>query len=311
MQYYWKCAECDESNRYPEMSFCESCGAPITKAEQQRVLRLIQRDKEAQQEKKAPQEKTLRDERVPRDEKEPQKELSAETGRKGKNYRIARLLMYLLNGMAALSFIVLRLLRMGFDTEELKDSVFYDSFYFLIFEKNILLLLSTVLNLTVILLVGARYVKALTKKDGTLSVSAEKGNLLSLCYKSGIWLCVMDWIYWQSERDDLCMNFNPNGDITIWHIYEQIFHGYGGPIREWRYDLGDTLGYYMMWVGIAMGVLFFIGVVINHRRKGGKISLKGFFEKESVLMEKEPAGAMVYLVGKSAAICLWLWVVII
>lgn len=305
MQYYWKCAECDESNRYPEMSFCESCGAPITNAEQQRVLRLIQRDKEARQEKKAQQEK-----KVPRDEKEPRKELSAETGTKGKNYRIARLLLFILNGTAALSFIVLRLLRLGFDTSELNVSVFYDSFYFLIFEKNILLLLSTALNLTVILLVGARYVKALTKKDGALSVSVEKGTLLSLCSKSGIWLCVMDWIYWQRERD-LCMNFNPKGDITIWHIYEPIFHGYGGSVRDRTYDLGDTLGYYMMCVGIAMGVLFFVGAVINYRRKGGKISLKGFFEKESVLMEKEPAGAMVYLVGKSAAICLWLWVVII
>lgn len=303
MQYYWKCTECDESNRFPEMNFCESCGAPITNAEQQRVLLLIQRDKEAQRDKEIRREKE-----IPQNKEDPKKERSAVAGTKEKRYRIARRLLFILNGTAALSFIVRQFLQLG---EGVNGTVFYDAFYFLIFEKNILLVLSTVLNLTVLFLVGARYVKALAKKDGDLSVSAEQGSFLSLCSKSGIWLCVMDWIYWQNDRDDLCRNFDPKGDFTIWHIYEQLFHRYSGPVRDRTYDLGDTLGYYMMCVGIAMGVLFFIGAIMKYRRKGGKISLKGFFERESVLREKEPAWTMVYQVGQSAAICLWLWLVMI
>lgn len=39
MQYYWKCEECDETNAYPDVKVCETCGAPMTPAAEQRVLR--------------------------------------------------------------------------------------------------------------------------------------------------------------------------------------------------------------------------------------------------------------------------------
>lgn len=39
MQYYWKCEECDETNAYPDVKVCETCGTPMTPAAEQRVLR--------------------------------------------------------------------------------------------------------------------------------------------------------------------------------------------------------------------------------------------------------------------------------
>lgn len=48
MQYYWKCEECDETNAYPDVKVCETCGAPMTPAAEQRVLR-EQREKAKRQ----------------------------------------------------------------------------------------------------------------------------------------------------------------------------------------------------------------------------------------------------------------------
>lgn len=39
MQFYWKCEECDETNLYPDVKVCETCGSPMTPAAEQRVLR--------------------------------------------------------------------------------------------------------------------------------------------------------------------------------------------------------------------------------------------------------------------------------
>lgn len=39
MQFYWKCEECDETNPYPNVKVCETCGSPMTPAAEQRVLR--------------------------------------------------------------------------------------------------------------------------------------------------------------------------------------------------------------------------------------------------------------------------------
>lgn len=38
MQFYWKCKECDETNAYPSVKVCETCGSPMTPAAEQRVL---------------------------------------------------------------------------------------------------------------------------------------------------------------------------------------------------------------------------------------------------------------------------------
>lgn len=38
MQFYWKCEECDETNPYPSVKICETCGTPMSAAAEQRVL---------------------------------------------------------------------------------------------------------------------------------------------------------------------------------------------------------------------------------------------------------------------------------
>ena len=39
MQFYWKCEECDETNPYPNVKICETCGAPMSAVAEQAVLR--------------------------------------------------------------------------------------------------------------------------------------------------------------------------------------------------------------------------------------------------------------------------------
>lgn len=48
MQFYWKCEECDETNAYPDVKECETCGAPMTAAAEKRVL-LEQKEEERRQ----------------------------------------------------------------------------------------------------------------------------------------------------------------------------------------------------------------------------------------------------------------------
>lgn len=41
--FYWKCEECDESNPYPLIKICETCGAVITKKAEKNVLLEIEK----------------------------------------------------------------------------------------------------------------------------------------------------------------------------------------------------------------------------------------------------------------------------
>lgn len=61
MQLYWKCEECDESNAYPQVKICETCGAPMTPAAEQRVLREQKEAERRQAQIKQEQERRLRE----------------------------------------------------------------------------------------------------------------------------------------------------------------------------------------------------------------------------------------------------------
>lgn len=65
MQFYWKCEECDETNAYPTVKFCETCGSPMTPAAEQLVLREQKEDAKRQaQIKKEKERKRLEEQRA-------------------------------------------------------------------------------------------------------------------------------------------------------------------------------------------------------------------------------------------------------
>lgn len=61
MQFYWKCEECDETNAYPSVKICETCGSPMTPAAEQRVLREQKEEEKRQAQIKKEQERKRRE----------------------------------------------------------------------------------------------------------------------------------------------------------------------------------------------------------------------------------------------------------
>lgn len=65
MQFYWKCEECDETNAYPTVKFCETCGSPMTPAAEQLVLREQKEEAKRQaQIKKEKEQKRIEEQRA-------------------------------------------------------------------------------------------------------------------------------------------------------------------------------------------------------------------------------------------------------
>lgn len=58
-RYYWRCEECDETNSYPEVTECESCGAPIPEAELQRIQKEIKAEEERKEQQRRERELLL------------------------------------------------------------------------------------------------------------------------------------------------------------------------------------------------------------------------------------------------------------
>lgn len=70
MQFYWKCEECDETNAYPSVKICETCGSPMTLAAEQRVLREQKEEEKRQAQIKKEQERKRREEQRAKQEAE-------------------------------------------------------------------------------------------------------------------------------------------------------------------------------------------------------------------------------------------------
>ncbi len=61
MQLYWKCDECDETNPYPGVKVCETCGTPMSFAAEQCVLREQKEEEKRQAQIKKEQERKRRE----------------------------------------------------------------------------------------------------------------------------------------------------------------------------------------------------------------------------------------------------------
>lgn len=70
MQFYWKCEECDETNPYPNVKVCETCGSPMTPVAEQRVLREQKEEERRQAKIRKEQERKRREEQRARQEAE-------------------------------------------------------------------------------------------------------------------------------------------------------------------------------------------------------------------------------------------------
>ncbi len=70
MQLYWKCTECDETNRYPEVTECEVCGAPMTAEAEQEALRQKKAEEERLERLKREEEQRRKEEERRRQEAE-------------------------------------------------------------------------------------------------------------------------------------------------------------------------------------------------------------------------------------------------
>lgn len=70
MQFYWKCEECDETNAYPSVKVCETCGSPMTPAAEQRVLREQKEEEKRQAQIKKEQERKRREAQRAKEEAE-------------------------------------------------------------------------------------------------------------------------------------------------------------------------------------------------------------------------------------------------
>lgn len=92
MQLYWKCEECDETNLYPNVTVCETCGSPMTLAAEQRVLQ-EQKDEEKRQvqcrkEKERQRKKNLKAEK--KEERQRKKVLKAIQQRENERKRVTQ-----------------------------------------------------------------------------------------------------------------------------------------------------------------------------------------------------------------------------
>ena len=74
MQFYWKCDECDETNPYPSVKVCETCGTPMSFAAEQRVLREKKEEEKRQTHIKKEQERKRREEQRVKQEAERKKQ---------------------------------------------------------------------------------------------------------------------------------------------------------------------------------------------------------------------------------------------
>lgn len=61
MQFYWKCEECDETNAYPSVKVCETCGSPMSPAAEQHVFREQKEEEKRQAQIKKEQERKRRE----------------------------------------------------------------------------------------------------------------------------------------------------------------------------------------------------------------------------------------------------------
>lgn len=76
MQFFWKCEECDETNLYPDVKVCGTCGTPMSQAAEQRVLQ-EQKEEAARQEQIRKEEERRRKEEERRRKEEERRRLAA------------------------------------------------------------------------------------------------------------------------------------------------------------------------------------------------------------------------------------------
>lgn len=87
MQLYWKCEECDETNAYPSVKICETCGTPMSAAAEQRVLREQKEEERRQAQIKKEQERRCREEERTRQEAERKKQEALKAARQAEMER--------------------------------------------------------------------------------------------------------------------------------------------------------------------------------------------------------------------------------
>lgn len=87
MQLYWKCEECDETNAYPSVKICETCGTPMSAAAEQRVLREQKEEERRQAQIKKEQERRRREEERARQEAERKKQEALKAARQAEMER--------------------------------------------------------------------------------------------------------------------------------------------------------------------------------------------------------------------------------
>ena len=90
MQFYWKCEECDETNAYPSVKICETCGTPMSAAAEQRVLREQKEEERRQAKIKKEQERRRREEELARQEAERKKQEALKAARQAEMERKRR-----------------------------------------------------------------------------------------------------------------------------------------------------------------------------------------------------------------------------
>lgn len=87
MQLYWKCEECDETNAYPSVKVCETCGAPMSAAAEQRVLREQKEEERRQAQLKKEQERRRKEELRAKQEADRRRREAAMVARKAEEER--------------------------------------------------------------------------------------------------------------------------------------------------------------------------------------------------------------------------------
>lgn len=70
MQFFWKCEECDETNLYPDVKVCGTCGTPMSPDAEARVLKEIKEEEKRQEQIRLEEERRQREAERRRKEEE-------------------------------------------------------------------------------------------------------------------------------------------------------------------------------------------------------------------------------------------------